>query len=160
MKKKMSMKKKPGMASHADAQVVIRLYELRREPEMRKAREYMTGAFWPQTLEDLTKVSTAFGTDENRYFRMVTSYWEMASALVLRGAVDSGVFNDWASEMYFLYAKLLPILPEIRGKGGMPRFLHNTDKVVHFSAESRTKLEMFVQNVNGLRQRFAGAAKK
>ena len=80
-------------ATPADAQVVMHLYELRREAEMRKARNWFA-TFNPQSADDVISVVTAAGSDENRYFRMVTSYWEMAAALALHGAVNEQLFLD------------------------------------------------------------------
>ena len=103
-------------ATPEDAQVVMKLYDLRREPEMRKARKFITFEWWPTNAEDVRKVMFAFGSAENTYYRQALSYWEMAAALVNRGAVQSDLFDDWNSEMYFVFAKLKPYLAEIRAQ--------------------------------------------
>jgi hypothetical protein len=73
------MAKKP---THADAQLILQLYDLRREAEMRKARNWSTAQFWPQSAEDYIKVSSAMGTPENAYLRQVNSYWDMVASFI------------------------------------------------------------------------------
>src|SRR5512142_1759029 len=102
-------------ATTEDAELILKLYDLRREPVMRKARNFMA-QFFPQSTDDVMQVMTAFGSDENAYFRQVLGYWEMAASLVLRGAVHEELFMDNANEMFFTFAKLAPYLQEIREK--------------------------------------------
>ena len=100
-------------ATTADAQLILQLYDLRREAEMRKARNFI-GSFSPKSFEDVMKVVGAFGNQENAWFRQVYSYWEMAASLVLRGAVNDTLFNDNSGEMYFVFAKIKPFLKQLR----------------------------------------------
>ncbi len=76
------------MATAADAELVLKLYELRREETLRKARRFMVFDFNPKTLEELRAVSRDTKSEYNPYWRQVMSYWEMAPSLVLRGAID------------------------------------------------------------------------
>ena len=93
------------MATAADGEIVLKLYELRREERMRTARNWVIHKFLPQSLDDLLAVQRDFGSEHNQYWRQVIGYWEMASALVLRGALDSDLFLDSNGENLFLYAK-------------------------------------------------------
>jgi hypothetical protein len=93
------------MATTSDATVVLELYKLRQETTLRAARKFMAFEFWPKDLEELRAVSRAMGADQNAYWRQTISYWEMAAALVLRGAVDPDLFLDTNGEGLFLYAK-------------------------------------------------------
>ena len=93
------------MASPADAQVILELYKLRQEEGLRTARKFIAFEFWPKDLEELRAVSRTPGSDKNAYWRQVTSYWEMAATLPLRGAVDPDLFLDSQGEGLFLYAK-------------------------------------------------------
>jgi hypothetical protein len=93
------------MASAADAGLVLELYKLRQEQTLRAARKFMAFEFWPKDLEELRAVSRAPGTDGNASWRQVISYWEMATSLVLRGALDAELFLDSNGEGLFLYAK-------------------------------------------------------
>ena len=101
-------------ATTSDADIVIKLYDLRREPRMREARNWFLMKFWPKSVQDVVEVQNAFGTDENAYFRQIVSYWEMSASLVLRGAVDPDLFMDWSGEMVFLFGKIYPYLKEVR----------------------------------------------
>ena len=77
-------------ATVTDAQLVLQLYDLRRESEMRKARNFFLSLF-PQTADDVLKVFYAFGSQENAWLRQVISYWDMVASLVLRGAFHEGL---------------------------------------------------------------------
>ena len=72
------------MATTADAEVLMRLYEIRREETLRKARRFMVFDFRPKTLEELRAVSRDVTAKENAAWRQVLSYWEMAASFVLR----------------------------------------------------------------------------
>lgn len=93
------------MASSSDAELILRLYELRRESTMRKARSFIIFEFQPKTLDDLMGVQRGLGTEQNAYWRQVLSYWEMAASFVLRGALDPDLFFDSNGEGIFIYAK-------------------------------------------------------
>ena len=76
------MSKKP---TAADAQLILQLYDLRREAEMRKARNWWLVNFWPESAEDFMKIGGAMGTQENNWLRQAAGYWSMASSLALAG---------------------------------------------------------------------------
>ncbi len=71
----------PTQATAADAELILKLYDLRREAEMRKARHWWTAAFWPQTAEEVLKITSNMGGQENNWFRQVSGYWSMAASL-------------------------------------------------------------------------------
>lgn len=145
-------------ASAKDAQVVLRFYDLRREAEMRKARNFFAMQFNPQSIDDVMKVVGAFGSDENRWFRQMVSYWEMGASLVLRGAVHEELFLDSAGEMFFVYAKMKPYLPELRKRFNSPEFLGHMDKLIHRSAENRKRLKIFEERMAQFAKMRAAAA--
>ena len=103
-------------ATPADAEIAMRLYDLRRESEMRKARNFVNFEFWPRSFEEFDAVASSMDSQQNAYLRQVQSYWEMAASLVLRGTFHPGVFLDWCGEAFFTYAKFKPLLKEIRAK--------------------------------------------
>lgn len=144
------------VATPADCQVVMQLYDLRREPEMRKARSWFA-MFDPQSVDELVRVVTAGGTDENRYFRMVTSYWEMAAAMVLHGAVNEGLFLDTQGEMFFIFAKLAPHLQGYREKTQNPEAMKKMETLINKSDEAKKRLKAFSERISRMR---ALAAKK
>jgi hypothetical protein len=128
----------PKKSTAADAQVIMQLYNLRREPEMRKARAWWLAEFWPGSVEDFMKVSAAIGTQENNWLRQVSSYWEMAASMAVHGAVSSDLFLEpsFSGEMFFLFAKLNPFLKELREKAS-PTMLRNVEQVIKSTKFSR-----------------------
>jgi hypothetical protein len=133
------------LATTADAELILKLYELRTEATMRQARSWITGKFFPRTAEEFFAVANARGSQENAWYRQVTSYWEMAAAFVLHGALNGDLFVDCNSEPFFIYAKFLPILPEIRQK--MPTFLSKLSQVIDQSPTAKAKVEQMSKNV-------------
>jgi hypothetical protein len=133
------------LATTADAELILKLYELRTEATMRQARAWLTGKFFPKTAEEFFAVANARGSEENAWYRQVTSYWEMAAAFVLHGALNGDLFVDCNSEPFYIYAKFLPILPEIREK--MPTFLSKLSLVIEQSPTAKAKVEQMSKRV-------------
>jgi hypothetical protein len=124
------------LASPADAEIILRLYELRTETVMRQARAWVTGEFWPKTAEEYFAVLENPRDPHNPWLRQVTTYWEMAAAMVLHGAVSAELFVDCNGEGFFLLAKFAPILEAVREK--YPAFLAKTGELVNrFSAAAQ-----------------------
>jgi hypothetical protein len=145
------------MATPADAEIILRLYELRREAEMRRARAWITGEFWPQTAEELLAVALNLADEHNAWFRQVISYWEMASALVLHGAVSAELFVDCNGEGFLLMAKFAPFLDEVRTK--IPNFMiKNSELLKRFAAASQ-RYEVVLKMVEARRQKMAEAGR-
>lgn len=127
------------IATHADADIVMRLYELRREEVMRKARQYMVGEFWPRTAAEILDLAGATGKQENAYFRQVITFAEMAVSLPMNGAVHNDLFVSWNGELIFLFAKFKPFLAEVRKTN--PGFLINVEKFIQSSKSAQERLE-------------------
>jgi len=137
------------LATPADAEIILKLYELRTEAEMRKARAWMTGEFWPATAEEFFAVASNAADPHNAWLRQVLTYWEMAAAMVLHGAVSAELFVDCNSEGFFMLAKFSPILEEIRARN--PGFLIKTSELItRFSAASQ-RYEAVLKNVEARR---------
>ena len=117
-------------ATTADAQLILQLYDLRREPEMRKARSWWIGEFWPQNADDFSKVAGNTGSQENNWLRQVGGYWSMAASFVLQGVLNEELFLQPAvsGEMYFLLAKVHPFLKELREKMEDPHLFGNIER--------------------------------
>ena len=111
-----------------DANFALKLYELRREPELRKARsmigDLLDGASW-ETVQAVSK----YGHAENAHFRQATSYWEMVASFVNRGIFHPDVYLDTCGEGLYSYSVLKPFVARIR-EGGSPRFLVQTERLV------------------------------
>lgn len=96
-----------------DVLAILKLYELRRDEKMREARKWFMTEFRPQSAMDIIKLLIS-GEKESAYFRMITSYWDMAASLVNNGGIDEKLFLDANTEHIAVYAKLQPFLPELR----------------------------------------------
>ena len=113
--------------AYESATLLIRLYELRREPTMREARNWFAREFNPSTIDDVTQ---ALMGPNSGHFRMVTSYWDMAASFVLNGAIDEQMFNDANGEQVGVFAKMEPFLSEYRARMGNPRYLSQLEQAV------------------------------
>src|SRR5688500_19789357 len=91
--------------ANEDVQSILKLYELRREQRLRLAREWYATRFFPQSFDDIKAIVSPQNPD-NAYFRMVTSYWDMASSFVNHGALHEGLFLESAGEMFLVWAKV------------------------------------------------------
>ncbi len=136
------------LATPADAEIILRLYELRREPVMRQARAWIAGEFWPSTVEEFFAVAENPADPHNAYFRQVTSYWEMAAALALHGAVSADLFVDCNGEGFFLLAKFAPLLEKIHERN--PAFLAKTSALI-------SRFSTAAQRYDAIRKRVEAA---
>ncbi len=144
-----------GKATTADAEIVLKLYDMRREKVMREARNWLLG-FWPQNVQDVMAVANAFGKPENAYFRQVMSFWEMAASLPLRGAVDPELFMDWSGEMVFVFAKFAPILAEVREAMANPMFLQRVETLINQTSRQQM-VAMVIERQKGIREKMQAA---
>ncbi len=106
---------------HESMMGILKLYELRSETTMRRARDWFATQFFPETSQDILKA--IFG-EHSAEFRMVASYWDMAAAFVVYGAIEAEMFNAINSEHVAVYAKLQPFLAELRAMPGLPAYLY------------------------------------
>lgn len=130
--------------AYESADLILKLYELRREPTMREARAWYVRGFNPGSVEDI--VSTLSGP-HSAHFRMVATYWDMAASLVLNGAIDEQMFVDANGEHLVVFAKVEPYLGEYRARAGSPTYLGNIEKLVMKIPNAKDRLA-------GLRERF------
>jgi len=138
------------LATPADAEIILRLYELRTEAVMRQARAWVTGEFWPATAEEFFAVAENPADPHNAWLRQVLSYWDMASAMVLHGAVSAELFVDCNGEGFFLLAKCAPILEAIREKN--PAILAKTAELVNRFSAAAQRYEVILKSVEVRRQ--------
>ena len=107
-------------ARASDADVIMRLYDLRREERLRKARNWFFANFKGiKSTEEFLKIAP-FGSDENAYFRMVVSYWDMAAGFVNSGAVNADLFFRSSNEMLFVWIRASEVIPELRKSRNNP----------------------------------------
>ena len=128
------------MDKQTDVMAILKLYELRRDEKMRQARAWYFTDFAPRTAMDIIKLYRD-GEPASAYFRTVTSYWDMASSLVLNGAIDEKIFLDANTEHIFIYAKVAPFLAEIRQIFAEPEYLIHLETLVMKIPNIETKIE-------------------
>jgi hypothetical protein len=114
------------MGKHEDADLILKLYDLRREATMREARNWFF-SFNPTTAAEYMD---AMMGEHSGHLRMVISYWEMAATLVNHGAIDEQMFNETNGEHIFIFAKIEPILDELRQQWNQPEMLKNFEALV------------------------------
>lgn len=148
------MAKKPTVA---DAQLILQLYDLRREAEMRKARSWWFGEFFPQSADDYLKIASAMGTQENNWLRQVSGYWGMAASFVLSGVLNEDMFLQPAvsGEMFLILAKIHPFLKELRAKLGDQQVFRNIELVGTRTKFARERLQLFLKRVEAMNQKRA-----
>ena len=148
------MAQKPTVA---DAQLILQLYDLRREAEMRKARHWWAAEFFPQSADEFLRVSRAMGTQENNWLRQALGYWGMAASFVLKGVLNEELFLEpaFSGEMFLMFVKLQPILKELREKLGDPRAFHTLEEVATRTKYGRERLQLLAKRVEMMRQKKA-----
>lgn len=144
-------------ATISDAHLILELYELRREVEMRKARNWWAAEFFPQSADDVLKVAFIMGAQENNWFRQVAGYWGMAASFVLQGVLNEELFLQPAvsGEMFLIFAKVHPFLKELREKVGDPNLFLNIEKVITRTKWGRERLQFMIKRVETLRLKRA-----
>lgn len=144
-------------ASYEDAKLVLELYDLRREAEMRKARNFLA-QFSPNSADDVIKTVYNFSAPESAWLRQVLSYWEMAASLINRGVLHEGLAEDNLGEMWFVYAKFKPFLKELREAMKSPTFLQAVEKFVEGTPERRQRVQEMLARLAEFKKMMAGRA--
>jgi hypothetical protein len=145
------MPKKP---TAVDAELILKLYDLRREAEMRKARNWWVVNFWPESADDIMKVGMAMGTQENNWLRQVSGYWNLAAGLVEQGTLNRELFLEpsFSGEMFLIYAKIRPFLKDLRERMKNPRMYSNVEKLIESTKPSREFLKTMEGNLANMRK--------
>ena len=145
------------MGKHEDADLILKLYDLRREKVMREAREWWF-TFNPTNIQEV--MGTMMG-EHSGHMRMVLSYWDMACAMVLSGAIDEDLFNQTNGEHMVIYLKIEPVLQDLRTMFDNQEFLQSLETVVkrmpNIEARMASMRERFKQFA-AMRQQQATAA--
>jgi len=124
------------------AQLLLKLYELRTEPALRRARGWFAFEFHPKSAKDV--LSTWLGPGhESAPYRMVTSYWDMASALVVEDAIPASMFHAANTEHFAVLAKLRPFLAEVRAATKYPTYLTSLERVIGMAPDAEAQLTTF-----------------
>ena len=134
-------------SAYESATLIIRLYELRRDPTMREARNWYARSFNPTSIDD---VMQAVSGPNSAYFRMVTSYWDMGCSFVLNEAIDERMFGDANGEQHVVFAKIEPFIGEYRAKMGNPAYLASLEKVVMKGPGAKERLASLRERVRAM----------
>lgn len=143
------------MTKVESADLILKLYDLRREATMRKARDWMF-SFNPTTAEDVEK--TMMDPEVGGYLRMVLSYWDMAGALVNHGAIDADLFSETVGEHIGVYTKLEPFIAELREKWQMPEAFANLEKVILNRPDGAERVAKTREWMKSINEQMAAAA--
>ncbi len=115
-------------ATYDDVNLILRLYELRREAKLRHAREWYARSFKASTMEQFSALCP-LGSDNNAYFRMVVSYWEMVASFITSGVLHADLFFQSGGELAFSFEKVRDLLPALRQAFQNPNYLKNLEAV-------------------------------
>jgi len=146
-----------SLPSYQDAELILKLYDLRRESVMREARNWMA-TFNPQSIDDLMKVMSDYSNKGNAYLRQVCGYWEMVAAFIVHGTLNRDLAFDTLGEMYFVYAIMQPVIEEFRKKFNAPEFFKNVQQVVESTPQGRERIANVQKRRAEMMSRMAAAA--
>lgn len=128
------------MTKTGDTMAILKLYELRRNKQMRVARQWFFSQFAPTSAMDIVALYRG-GERASANFRMVVSYWDTACSLVLNDGIDRKMFLDANTEHVFVYAKIAEYLPEVRELFREPDFLIHLETLVKSLPDFDAKME-------------------
>jgi hypothetical protein len=140
-----------GQPTYEQVNLMLRLYELRREPKLREARDRILTDFFPQSIEE-AKEELTLGSDKNTAFRMAVSYWEMVAGIANRGLIDEELLFESTIEPWIVFEKLRPILGAWRELTKIPTFFGQLEQMCKRLEASREKSAPGA--LEGLRQRL------
>lgn len=152
----MAKKGRRSNATAKDAELILKLYNLRREATIRKARDFLTTQFWPQSYDDFKSVVASFGSEQNAWFRQVWTYWDMACAMVLTGVIDEELFFKTCGEPYFLYAKWKPFIEQTRKDFDNPDFMIHVEAVANKTPRAKERVKRLEARIK-MRTQMAAA---
>jgi hypothetical protein len=117
-----------GKATYDDVNLILRLYDMRREEKLRAARAWFVSNFKPKTMEDVMKLA-APGSDQNANFRQVVSYWDMVASFVTAGVLNEELLYQNTRELLLVWIRLKPVVNEIRAHQKDPNAWKNLETV-------------------------------
>lgn len=139
--------------TYDDANLILRLYEMRRDDRMREARAWFTASFRPKKWEDLATL-VAPGSTENASFRMVISYWDMVASFIVSGVLNKELFFQSGRELLVVFERLRVVLPGVREAYQDPSYMANLERVAldyasYMQAQSPDAYKAFLKRING-----------
>jgi hypothetical protein len=142
-----------SQATYDDVNLILKLYELRREDKMRAARNWFAGNFKCKTMAEFGQLCPP-GSEANAFMRQVTSYWDMAAGFVTAGVLNEELFYQSARELMLVWIRMEPILGDLRALFKDPNFLKNLETVAkscseHLNHNSPEAYQAFKARVGG-----------
>ena len=139
------------MATPQDADLIIKLYDLRREETMRKARNFFIFEFFPKSVDDVKELLTNVQEypEQNAYFRQMVSFWDMVAAMVYHGSIDRALFFDTNGEFFTVWAKLGDFIEDLRAAFGK-QFLANLEKLIAAHPDGAARVQLIKERFNAI----------
>ena len=141
------------------AELILKLYEIRRETALRVARDYVGGEFMPKSVDDFVSL-VKDGGKPSGHILQVYGYWDMVAAFVVHGALDEALIFDTCQEMYFQYAKIQPYLAEFRKQMNLPEWLISVERLIEGSKAGRKRLATMQKNLAAMADVRASQTRK
>lgn len=129
------------------ADLLMKLYDLRREATMREARNWYVASFFPDNAQDVMNAMIA--PETSAFYRMVVTYWDMASSFVNHNAINEEMFNEVSGECVVVFAKIEPFIEEIRSTMGSPKYLLNLETHIMRMPDARELLATRREMIKG-----------
>ena len=113
--------------TYEQAQLHLKVYNLRRETRLRQARDWFQQSYHAETMEEAMKIG-APGTEHGTFVGMVIGYWEQACALLNYGLLHEDLFFETSGEFFGVWEQLKPVVPQFREGFKDPHLLSNLEK--------------------------------
>ena len=149
----MAMMSGTARATYDDVNLILRLYEQRREDRLREARKWFTGSFKVKTFEEFQAMCPP-GSEPNASYRMVVTYWEMVASFLTSGVLNHELFYQSGRELLFVWERVRDVLPKVREINAHPRELKNLETaaaayILWWNQTSPGAYEAFSKRVRG-----------
>jgi hypothetical protein len=149
----MTMMTGAARATYDDVNLIMRLYETRRDDRMREAREWFRASFKVKSYEEFQALCPP-GSESNASYRMVTTYWEMVASFLTSGVLNAELFYQSGRELLLVWERVRDILPAARETMKHPRELRNLEEaaaayIAWWNQTSPGAHEAFTKRVRG-----------
>jgi hypothetical protein len=139
--------------TYEDVNLVLKLYDMRREPRMREARRWFTGSFKAKSMDDFNALCPG-GSEQHASFRMMTTYWDMVASFVTSGVLNDELFFQTGRELLFCWERVRDLVPQIREQYKNPIELRNLEAAAKayikwWNKEAPGAYEAFSKRVRG-----------
>ena len=137
--------------TYDDANLILRLYEMRREPRMRQARAWFTANCKVKSYDELLKLAPS-GTDENASLRMVTSYWDLVASFMTSGVLHKELFFQSGRELLLVWERVRDYLPSMREAYKDPHYLKHLESIgnefaEYFKKQDKAAYDAFLKRI-------------